>query len=51
VRELALRPTATGCTVRFHSERLAGENEREAMRSHWRRILDQLAVAISPNDT
>jgi len=48
--QLALRPSATGCSVRFHSERLDSENERKAMRSHWRKILDQLAVAIPPED-
>ncbi len=35
----------------FHSERLDSENEREMTRSHWRKILDQLAVAISPDNT
>lgn len=48
--QLVLRPAVTGCSVRFHSERLDSENEREAMRSHWRTILDQLAAAISSHD-
>ncbi len=50
VVQLALRPAPTGCSVRFHSERLDSESERETMRFHWRKVLDQLAVATSPDN-
>lgn len=36
-----------GCSVRFHTERLASEDEREAMRTHWRQVLDRLDSALT----
>lgn len=35
-------PTKTGTSVRFHQERLAGSEERERQREHWRSVLDRL---------
>lgn len=38
--QIALTSAATGCTFRFHTERLDSTEEREAMRAHWRTIAD-----------
>lgn len=45
--QLAVRPTASGCSVRFHTERLDSEHERTAMRSHWRAVLERLAARVA----
>ena len=49
--QLVLQSTATGCSVRFHSDRLTSQREREAMRAHWRNVLDRLTIAISSDNT
>jgi uncharacterized protein YndB with AHSA1/START domain len=40
--QLAVARSPRGCSVRFHTEHLASQQEREAMRTHWRKILDRL---------
>ena len=45
--QIALTPTSTGCTFRFHTERLYDEAEREFMRSHWRNIADAVEAALT----
>jgi uncharacterized protein YndB with AHSA1/START domain len=40
--QVVLRPAASGCSVRFHTERLHDAEEREKMRRHWRDVLDRL---------
>lgn len=40
--QIALRPTASGCTFRFHTERLEDSTERETMRAHWQAIADKI---------
>lgn len=40
--QIALAPAATGCTVRFHTERLYDGQEREAMRTHWKAIAETI---------
>lgn len=40
--QIALTTAATGCTFRFHTERLAGPEERAAMRDHWRAVADTI---------
>ena len=36
--QIALAQAATGCTLRFHTERLYDADERERMRSHWQKV-------------
>lgn len=45
--QIALKATATGCTFRFHTERLNNSNEREAMRSHWRSVADTVETELA----
>ncbi len=45
--QIALTPTKTGCTIRFHTERLIDADEREQMRSHWKRIADAIEETLS----
>jgi uncharacterized protein YndB with AHSA1/START domain len=45
--QIALTPTKTGCTMRFHTERLVDADEREQMRSHWKRIADAIEETLS----
>ena len=40
--QIALTASPTGCTFRFHSEHLANQEEREAMRTHWRSVADEI---------
>jgi uncharacterized protein YndB with AHSA1/START domain len=40
--QIAVTPAATGCTIRFHTERLYDSSEREHMRAHWRAIADAI---------
>lgn len=40
--QLALLPSPRGCSVRFHTEHLVSEQERESMRTHWCKVLDRL---------
>jgi uncharacterized protein YndB with AHSA1/START domain len=44
--QVTVRPAARGTTVRFHQERLADADEREAMRVHWSAALDRLAGVL-----
>ena len=44
--QLALTPAATGTTVRFHTDRLSGPEEREALRRRWAGVLDRLGDAL-----
>ncbi len=41
--QVALTPSPTGTAFRFHQERMASQDEREAMREHWNNVLDALA--------
>lgn len=41
------RNDATRTTLRFHHERLADADEREAMRERWRTTLDRLAALVA----
>jgi uncharacterized protein YndB with AHSA1/START domain len=45
--QVALRPAAGGCSVRFHTERLGDAEEREEMRRHWRDVLDRLGGLLA----
>lgn len=40
--QVAVRPAATGTSVRFHQERLPDAEARERQREHWRSVLDRL---------
>jgi uncharacterized protein YndB with AHSA1/START domain len=40
---VSLSSSKRGAVVRFHQEHLAGPDEREAMRTRWRQVLDELA--------
>jgi uncharacterized protein YndB with AHSA1/START domain len=39
--QVAVVATRTGTSIRFHQERLAGPDERERQRVHWRGVLDR----------
>jgi uncharacterized protein YndB with AHSA1/START domain len=40
------QPDRPRTVVRFHQERLAGPDEREAMRAHWASVLDALTPLL-----
>ena len=40
--QIALTPTKSGCTFRFHTERLYDSDERETMRRHWLTVAEQI---------
>ena len=40
--QVAIRPAASGVSVRFHQERLADAEARERQREHWRAVLDRM---------
>ena len=45
--QVAVTRSPSGKTVvRFHQERMAGPEEREAQRDHWRSVLDRLAPLL-----
>ncbi len=44
--QVAVARAPRGCSVRFHTEHLASQEEREAMRRHWRETLDRLGAAL-----
>ena len=44
--QIAVRSAATGCTIRFHTERLDSSDEREHMRSHWKAIADSIEAGL-----
>jgi uncharacterized protein YndB with AHSA1/START domain len=41
--QAVVRPAARGASIRLHAERLAGPDEREALRDRWRAALAALA--------
>ena len=45
--QIALMTAASGCTFRFHAERLYDEAEREAMRAHWRGVADAIEAHLT----
>lgn len=45
--QVTVRPSARGCSVRFHTEHLSNEQDREAMRRHWSGALDRLGNALA----
>ncbi len=47
--QVVVAPSPRGCSVRFHTDHLASEDEREAMRTHWREVLDRLDSALAQN--
>lgn len=49
--QLALVAAASGCSVRFHTERLTSAEERERMRGHWREVLRRLKGALPGGGT
>jgi len=44
--QVAVTTAKTGSTVRFHAERLYDQDEREAMRTHFRSVIDALAAQL-----
>lgn len=44
--QVTVTPAASGCTVRFHTDRLYDGDEREAMRAHWRTVADRLGATL-----
>lgn len=45
--QLYLVPSGEKTSIRFHQEQLAGEDEREQMRSHWRAVSDTISKALN----
>lgn len=45
--QIALARAASGCTFRFHTERLADNDDRERMRTHWKAIADRIEIVLS----
>jgi uncharacterized protein YndB with AHSA1/START domain len=39
--------SGSGTTVRFHHERLANAEERDAQREHWQSVMDKLEKALA----
>jgi uncharacterized protein YndB with AHSA1/START domain len=44
ILQVAVVPNRSGCSVRFHQERLTGAAERERMRAHWQEVLARIAA-------
>ncbi|MGH7196980.1 MAG: SRPBCC family protein [Candidatus Saccharimonadales bacterium] len=44
--QIYVLPTNTGASIRFHHEKLANAEEREAMREHWRNVLDKIEKLV-----
>ena len=40
-------PARSGCSFRFHTERLYDRAERERMREHWRRVADTIEAELA----
>ena len=40
--QIALAPAKSGCTFRFHTERLYDSDERERMREHWKGVVARI---------
>jgi uncharacterized protein YndB with AHSA1/START domain len=45
--QIAVTPTRTGCTIRFHTERLYDADERGRMRAHWEVVADRIEGALT----
>ncbi|PJJ65685.1 SRPBCC family protein [Compostimonas suwonensis] len=44
--QLTVLPAASGTTIAFHHERLAGREERKQMLTHWHGVLDSLETQL-----
>jgi len=44
--QLTVLPAASGTTIAFHQERLAGPDERETMLEHWTQVVERLVDAL-----
>ncbi|MGH3309597.1 MAG: SRPBCC family protein [Streptomyces sp.] len=46
--QVALTPAGSGAgtVLRFHQERMVSAEERERQRSHWQRVMDEIAAAL-----
>jgi hypothetical protein len=44
--QLTVLPAASGTTIAFHQERLAGPDERETMLEHWTDVAERLVAAL-----
>ena len=44
ILQVAVVPGRSGCSIRFHQERLTGPDERERMRAHWQGVLARIAA-------
>jgi uncharacterized protein YndB with AHSA1/START domain len=49
--QLTVIPAATGATIAFHEERLAGPEERAESIREWKAALDRIAVAFDGSRT
>lgn len=44
--QIRVIPAKTGTTISFHHERLENSQQREVMRLHWSKVMDQLAALM-----
>ena len=51
VVQVRVIPAKTGTTLSFHQERLAGPDERAAMKAHWDRAIAQMYLLIGDRTT
>ena len=49
VVQVRVLPAKRGATLSFHQERLAGPQERAAMRERWERVAEALASRLAPS--
>lgn len=45
--QIAVTTAASGCTIRFHTERLHDSDERERMRAHWKAVADAIDAGLA----
>lgn len=45
--QIGLREATRGTTIVFHQERLAGPDERERAREHWRAVAEVITAALA----
>lgn len=45
--QIAITPAVTGCTLRFHTERLYDRDERQRMRQHWKAVADRIESELT----
>ena len=45
--QLTVREAATGTTIGFHQERLAGREERKIMLGHWKEVVEAIAAGLA----